>query len=662
RIQPRVTARQDIVVTFTDAIIDYDSRVRFNVRDAGVFEFKFFTPEGFRVVDVGAGDAVDDFSLTREKGREVLRVLLKKKARGEFILPIRLEADKEDKNISIALPKLTCIGVEKEEGVIALSLKKNLKLTTEGVKGLRPIRPDQLGASRARKENDENAALAALAAGWAYSTTDYACTLIIEKRKTKIIAMVERNLHLEETVLKINDVIRYNILYAPVSAFRLELPAPLGKEAVVTGDNIKEKRFIADEAGGKGQWMVTLHAPRMNQYTLTIHQEIKLPEAEIGKKRRIAAPSLRVLDLFNESGAVSVSKDPGLQVEAVFDNLEPIDSKELPAGMAGSRSVLAFKYLAHPYSLALESTRHEYEKVLDAIVNEAHFDIVVSREGVARTEGVILVQNTNRQSLEILMPEGFESVYAVFISGAKAGIGRGGSERSKIIMLPKEIQPGREFTLRIIYQSKIGEELDAMGRIHVESAEIVDVPISKVTWRLYLPEPWSYLHMEGSMEAVHGAYPSLGAMNAPLPSRRVPAQRRISMNDKNIVRQGDEKSLHGFDVQIIREGRLFSLAKLDGGAFSDVLYIKKSVLFNISLALVVLVAATFMLILLKTKLNKLNFIAFSILPVFLVWLLLPSGFKHFASLTILGIGISGLAMLGLHFHAAARRRKRESEL
>ncbi|MCP4687731.1 MAG: hypothetical protein GY859_06755, partial [Desulfobacterales bacterium] len=73
RIQPRVTARQDIVVTFTDAIIDYDSRVRFNVRDAGVFEFKFFTPEGFRVVDVGAGDAVDDFSLTREKGREVLR-------------------------------------------------------------------------------------------------------------------------------------------------------------------------------------------------------------------------------------------------------------------------------------------------------------------------------------------------------------------------------------------------------------------------------------------------------------------------------------------------------------------------------------------------------------------------------------------------------------
>ncbi|MCP4688801.1 MAG: hypothetical protein GY859_12170, partial [Desulfobacterales bacterium] len=241
RIKPRVTARQDILITFTDAIVDYDSRVHFNVRDAGVFEFKFLTPEGFRVVDVGSGDAVDDFSLTREKGREVLRVLLKKKAKGEFTLPVRLEADKEDKNISMALPKLTCVGVEKEEGVIALSLKKNLKLTTEGVKALRPIRLERLRTSRGRKQQGDDKALAA---GWAYSTTDYACTLMIEKRKTKIIARVERNIHLEEAVLKINDVVRYNILYAPAGAFRLELPAPLGKEAVVTGDNIKEKRFI----------------------------------------------------------------------------------------------------------------------------------------------------------------------------------------------------------------------------------------------------------------------------------------------------------------------------------------------------------------------------------------------------------------------------------
>ncbi len=52
-----------------------------------------------------------------------------------------------------------------------------------------------------------------------------------------------------------------------------------------------------------------------------------------------------------------------------------------------------------PYALSLETTKHEYEKILDAIVNQAHFDIVVSKEGVAKTEGLFKIQNTNRQSL-----------------------------------------------------------------------------------------------------------------------------------------------------------------------------------------------------------------------------------------------------------------------
>ena len=215
-----------------------------------------------------------------------------------------------------------------------------------------------------------------------------------------------------------------------------------------------------------------------------------------------------------------MSKSPDLQVDAEVKNLEPIDSKDLPTAMDRNRSVLAFKYLTHPYALTLKSTKHEFEKVLDAIVNEAHFDIVISREGIAKTEGVLRIQNTNRQSLELLMPEGTESIYSVFISGKKASISKGGSDRNKIVMLGKNGNTGREFTLRIIYQSRVGKDFGMFGGLRVDSAEIMEVPTSKISWRLYLPSQYSYPYMDGSMDPLRGSFSFLKRINRPFPHKK----------------------------------------------------------------------------------------------------------------------------------------------
>jgi hypothetical protein len=442
----------------------------------------------------------------------------------------------------------------------------------------------------------------------------------------------------------------------------VELPASVGKDAIITGYNIKEKRFIADEEEGKGLWIIELHAPQLNQYTLSVNLEKKLPEVKTGEKRAIVLPPLRVLDVFNESGYISVSKSPDLQVHAEEDNLEPIDSKELPSTMNRSKSVLAFKYLTHPYALTLESTKHEFERVLDAIVNEAHFDIVISREGIAKTEGVLRIQNTNRQSLEILMPEGTEKIYSVFISGKKASISRGSSERSKIIMLGKNIMPGQEFTLRIIYQTKLGNDFGVFGGLRVESAEIVDIPTSKISWRLYLPDQYSYIYMKGSMDPRRASSSVFGAVNPSIPSQKVHSQSRIVISQKKLPQQKDEKALYGLDMDIIREGTLYTLSKLDKGAFLNTWHIKKNVLFNVSLFMVALVAFVFTYIPLRKKFNKIPFIAISVVCAFFVMISVPQGYKYFAFLLLLGIVLSGAVFLGLHFYRQAQSRKsREKE-
>jgi len=653
KIKPEITARQKALISFSETIIDYYSLVHFVVKDAGVFEFKFLVPDDFRVAEVGTGDSVDSFSISRENEQNTLKVVLKNRAYGSYSLPIHLEADKEDKNLSLSLPKLVCLDVDKEDGIIAISLRKNLKLATEDVKSLRPISLEELQSLGIQKHDKNNV----LAAGYRYSTPDYFCTLAIEKRKTKIIASVERSIDLQETVIKLNDVIRYNILYAPVNRFRVELPSSAGKDAVITGHNIKEKRFVVDEQEGKGFWLIELHAPQLNQYTLAVNLEKKLPEIKTGEKRTIAVFPIRVLDVFNESGYISVSKSPDLQVDAGEDNLEPIDSKELPSAMNRSRSVLAFKYLTHPYALTLDSTKHEFEKVLDAIVNEAHFDIVISREGIAKTEGVLRIQNTNRQSMELLMPEGTENIYSVFISGKKASISRGSSDRNKIIMLGKNSNPGHEFTLRIIYQSRVGKDFGMFGGLRVVSAEIMDIPTSKISWRLYLPSQYSYPYMKGSMDPRRGSFSFLKRINPAIPSQNVQRQSTISMNQKNILRQQDEKALYGLDVDIVREGTMYRLAKLDKGAYLNVRHIKKSVLFNVSLLLVALVACIFAYIPIAKKFDKIRFVLISIVGAFLVVILAPQGIKYLAFLLLLGIGIAGLVLLGLHFLGQSPSRK-----
>jgi len=631
-IQPKITAQQNIRISFSETLIDYFSQVLFQVKDAGVFKFRFLVPDNFRLVEVGNDETVDSFSVAQENGQNVLTVILKNKAYGDFRLPIHLEADKEDKDIVLPMPRVESLDAEKEEGVIALSLRKNLKLSTEDIKALRPISLEELRSLGASDPDQKNE----VAAGYRFSTPDYSCRLKIDKRNTKIVANVERSVGIEETVMKVLDVVHYNVMYAPVTQFRVELPEAVARDAVISGANIKEKKLAPVPEKKTAVWEVTLHSPVLNQYDLTVMLERKLPSIPTGEKRTIEVPGIRVLDVFDESGFISVAKSPNLQVEARDTNLEPVDAKELPPALSQGQSVLAFRYLAHPYALILEATKHEYEKILDAIVNQAHFDIVVSNEGLAKTEGIFNIQNTNRQSLELTMPPGTDKIYSVFISGKKASISRGSSDRSKIVMLPKDIAPGREFSLRILYQTQVSARFGFLGGFRVENAEISDVPTSKITWRLYLPQEFSYVYMGGSMNPQSGERAAYNDINASIPSQSVVSPVKIHLNSEQIPQQTDETEFYGLDVNMIRQGRMFSFSKLDRDADLRVWFVKKSILVPLSLILIVLPGLVYFFLVRKRSKAPLRVVAVFLLTVVILNILLPQGFKYFVFLLFAG--------------------------
>jgi hypothetical protein len=255
------------------------------------------------------------------------------------------------------------------------------------------------------------------------------------------------------------------------------------------------------------------------------------------------------------------------------------------------------------------------------------------------------------------MPEGPGNIYSVFISGNKASISRGSSERSKIIMLGRNTTPGLEFTVRILYESKVGRNLGLLGGFRVESAEIMDIPTSKITWRLYLPDRYSYLYMKGSMDPRRRSFPTLKAVNSSIRSQKVYPQSRIAMNQKEIPQQEDEKALHGLDMDLVREGRLYTLSKLDKDAFVTIYYIEKNILFKVSLFLVALVTVAFTYIPYRKKFDTITFLTVSGIAAFLVRISVPQGFKYFASLLLMGIGLSAAVFLCLNLYRRVQSRR-----
>ncbi|MDM8556536.1 hypothetical protein QUF75_17560 [Desulfococcaceae bacterium HSG7] len=665
-IEPRVFAQQKKRIAFTENLIDFTSDISYDIKDAGVFRLSFQMPDKFRVIQVGESKSVDSYSVTREKDANILRVVLKNKAFGKFKLPVHLEADmadfaKESSGYAISLKdfEFTCLDVQKEDGIIAIALRNNLKLSTSDIKGLRPVSLEELRRTGFKPSDSRST----LVAGYRYAAVNYDGNLDIQKRKTRVIASVERTVSIAETSVKTSDMIRFKILYAPVRSFRIEVPVSLGKEAQIYGENIKEKRFIkekTDDEAETGIWEIELHSPRSGRYHLRLNLDTPIPEIKTGAKKEIEIPIIKVLNIFNETGYVAISTSPSLEVASQAANLEPIDARELPASMNRAGATLAFKYFSHPYSLALNCTRHDYEKVLSTVITQAHFDIILSQEGVAKTEAVFRVRNTNRQSIEILMPDGTQNIYSVLIAGRKASLSKGTSATSKILMLPKDIPPGKEFTVRMIYQSQVTSPFSFLGQFQEKCAEIKEIPTLKMTWRLYLPTAWSYLYMTGSMQPVVYQRGFFQNINTRIYSQNIHYQGQIKTNNQKILRQNDEQTPAGLDVSLVREGKLYQFSKLDKNADLIVIYLKKNILYpsGIILFLIALVGAAF--ICRKTRSNRLTFILGALGCTYLFTVFIPQGFKFFVWVVFWGIAACGAIFL-INYVISTRRKRAKTD-
>ncbi len=348
----------------------------------------------------------------------------------------------------------------------------------------------------------------------------------------------------------------------------------------IEGDSIQEKVLRAGKNKKKNQWHIRLQKRILGDYQLRVRFEKAMGEIPVGKGSLVPVPGIRIVGTEQEQGWIAISKRPNLEIEPVVRALEPVDPKELPSVAHGSQVFLAYRYLKHPWTLNLKVTRHEYEAVLTTIIQRAHFETVVSAEGASTTELILMVQNNQRQYLELRLP-GFGSeaeakILSLTVAGKPVRPARRGDGTTMIRMI-KSASAKEAFPIRMVYESKERAFSFRSSSHEFVSPAFLDIPVSRTTWTVYLPFGFKHYSFGGNLRPVrqgaHGWARTMAAMPREIrtpgfgESRAGLRPSKVRLGVKKPALKEQDQAGAGvlpIDVSLVAEGQSLSFSKLGG--------------------------------------------------------------------------------------------------
>ncbi|MEN8149428.1 MAG: hypothetical protein ABFS86_06370, partial [Planctomycetota bacterium] len=255
---------------------------------------------------------------------------------------------------------------------------------------------------------------------------------------------------------------------------------------------------------GRFTQRIVLQGKVVGDYVVEVEYDLPYPEGTID------VPVLVTTDTKREQGVYAVYREPMLSITehaGGTKNVEPIDPRELPAGVDRREAFLAYKYLTQPHSLALGVEKHEFLPVLSAAVFQMHLVTLVNSEGTARTEVRMLVKNNGLQFLNVKLEEG-AAVDQLDI-GMRRGRGvewkkeipQAGEDGAILVRIPPEAGPEETFVVRLVY-SRRGELPGMIFHGLTFDAPVIEggqVPVINTTWDVYPPSDVKITHAGGTL-------------------------------------------------------------------------------------------------------------------------------------------------------------------
>ncbi|MCP4700078.1 MAG: hypothetical protein GY862_24980 [Gammaproteobacteria bacterium] len=491
---------------------------------------EFEVPEDVQINRIQAADSsildhrVRKQTMDTGEEKQLLTVFLKRKTKGNFAFSIYYERLLDAGGERIPIPLLRAVEVHRQRGMVALLSGQELALNPLEAKRMSKVGENQLPAfvrsalhmtvAHTYKYIDENPYLAARA-------------MAPERKRGKFDAQVDTLVSIGDVTLKGAATIEVNVKSGSVMALDLRLPtdvnvleltAPSLRTYVLSSTDEKElsednKKSETDDKKIKVEFTQEMEG----QFRVELSYEHILSEG--GGEARV--PTVSVEDAEVEHGRIAVEALAAVEVQASrAEQLSSVDINELPQQLVLKTTnpiLLAYRYVHvdPPYQLALKVTRHQEIDVQAAAIEQARYETLLTRDGLAVTTAHYTIRNTRKQFLRLQLPPGSE-IWSVFVGGksekpARVEAAGKETEAGQAGVLIKMINSTSGFPMEMVYATQM-EKLGMTGDISAQLPR-PDMVATHSRWEVYLPHRFKYQIDDTNMDAlIKGIYASPSQM------------------------------------------------------------------------------------------------------------------------------------------------------
>ncbi len=490
--------------------------IDYTIAKAGVFRLELRVPLRWSVASMGDPGTVENFqAVDGPDGVRAIAVNLKSRALGSFRLPFRLAAPGSGTAGEATLSPPVVAGSQEDRGLFAVSAPKALSLSTVERQKMSSADVEALFKSGIMTQVGADTAIPLT---YSYREGPASVKVRMEAKKTEIDVLAQHLVEVSDGGIKLTHLLDYEVLYAAVDHLSFTAPSSLDGALKVEAKEKKEVRKVSSDQG-RTVWEVVLQAPALGGVSLTVtHEEMKALEP--GKPFQYAVPIVHARDAREKQGFVALRKEGTLEIVPRPAGMEAVDTADLPDKLRRGQIYGAFRYFTPDPSLSLSLTRYEFQPLATTVVNLLRMKSVLSEERRLKTRATLIVQNTERQYLELkLSPEA--SILSISVAGKPEQPRKRQEGAGTLVRIPPSAGPGGAFPVVVVYEEPLARgPMGSFGTVGLWTPEVLDgIPVSKIEVELYLSPEYAYLAFGGTLKPRSIASPGLwsrfkGLLNA----------------------------------------------------------------------------------------------------------------------------------------------------
>ena len=317
-----------------------------------------------------------------------------------------------------------------------------------------------------------------------------------EKIPSKLYSETNYLVSIEDDALSVDIDINLNILHSEIKEIQLELPDGINILSIV-GQSIGDWHEITDD--GTRRIVIPFTYGVKGTTVLRLLAEAPLNESGLAN----SLSGIRVLGVVRETGSIGIELNTSAEVTIVSnDGVEPVAVQKLPMQLINKSKkplMFGFKYLKHPFGLVLDIKKHRKVAVPVATINTASAVSLFTEDGKIVHRLVYQVRNNAKQFLEFQLPKSAD-VWSVFVNGNPVESSMDDDEKLLVPLIRSQAAGNGldTFPVEIIY-CVVDNRFSFTG-MRESMLPAVDLLISQLIWSVYLPNDYSYLHFNSTLE------------------------------------------------------------------------------------------------------------------------------------------------------------------